>query len=136
MCGSWVHNITFRNIVFDGTTAGSRIKTHPKCAGTVYDVTYENLVMKDVETPIEISMFYSGDGPLPKTTMFIHDIAYKNITATGSGGKTSVSFECDPDSPCHSISLDDIDIQYGDMVCEHAFGQGKSHNVLPKSCVH
>ena len=136
LCGAWLHNITFRNIVFDGTTAGSRIKTHPKCAGTVTDVTYENLVMKDVKTPIEISMFYDGDGPLPKTTMQIHYITYRNITATGSGADTSVSFDCDPESPCHSIALQDIDIEYGDMECKNAFGKNLSHDVKPKSCVH
>ena len=32
-CDVWLHNLTVRNVVFNGTTAGMRIKTHPKCAG-------------------------------------------------------------------------------------------------------
>ena len=39
LCNDWLTNITFRNISFNGTTAGARIKSHPGCSGKVWNVT-------------------------------------------------------------------------------------------------
>ena len=132
LCDHWLQNITFRNIVFDGTTSGARIKVHEHCAGTVKNVVYENLVMKDVETPIDVNMFYGSPGSLKKTTFTIKGVTFRNITATGSS-KTAASFVCDPESPCHSLKLENIDLGTGKMTCQDAYGT--SSNVTPKSCI-
>jgi len=107
VCNGWIHNNTFRNIVFNGTTNGVRIKTHPKCDGHVWDVTYENLTMHGVKTPIDINMFYTGNGTLPKTRLVIEKISITNIISDGqhyAGGDIT----CDPDSPCRSIHLEHV----------------------------
>jgi polygalacturonase len=55
LCNDFLTNITFRNITFNGTTAGARIKSHPKCGGHLWDVTYERLRMTGVQTPVDIT---------------------------------------------------------------------------------
>ena len=45
LCDSYITNFTVRNCTFVGTTAGARIKSHPGCAGHVWDVRYENLTI-------------------------------------------------------------------------------------------
>ena len=66
LCNSYIRNFTVRNVSFHGTTAAARIKSHPACGGHVWDVTYEDLVMHDVPTPIALNQFYfakPGDKP-------------------------------------------------------------------------
>lgn len=133
LCGSWVTNVTVRGVAFRGTTGGARIKTHPKCGGRVWDVLYENLTMVDVQSPIDIDMFYPGDGNLKKTTMRVENITFRDITSTGH--KYDGSFSCDPDSPCRGLVFHDVNLKQdkdewrckkgkGDDCCAHASGTG------------
>jgi hypothetical protein len=110
LCDVWLRNITFRNISFHGTTAGARIKSRPKCGGRVWDVTYEALTMRGVETPIDLTQFYDGLGA---STMRFENIVFKDIQvyggesedggsgAGGGGGGgggdagAAVQFDCD-----------------------------------------
>ena len=48
LCDDWITNVTVRDCVFNGTTAAVRIKTKPKCAGRVWDCTFKNLQLVDV----------------------------------------------------------------------------------------
>ena len=100
LCDDWLRNITFRNISFHGTTAGARIKSHPKCGGRVWDVTYEGLTMQGVETPIDLTQFYDGSGA---STMRFENILFKDIQVFGGAGvanaakddDAAVIFDCD-----------------------------------------
>eukprot|EP01052_Picozoa_sp_SAG31_P027225 SAG31_NODE_2530_length_5556_cov_2.442917_6_plen_129_part_00 len=70
----------------------------------VWDVSYENLTMHGVPTPIQLNQFYfakPGDKP---ATMRFERIAFRNITAIGAGGGSFgsggdthavVNFDCD-----------------------------------------
>jgi polygalacturonase len=89
LCDVWLTNITFRHIDFNGTTAGARIKVHENCAGRVWNVTYENLTMTNVQTPIDITMLYSELPPL------------SNGTAAKAGDPP-------PTNSCHPMPLCDV----------------------------
>lgn len=122
LCDAWVTNVTVRNVVFHGTTAGCRIKTRPKCAGRVWDVLYENLTMTDVEMVFDISMFYDNDHPYPKdkkTTLKIEDVTFRDVTSANH--KFSGSFYCDEDSPCERLTFDRVHLLTDDAwTCKHA----------------
>jgi len=89
-----LRNMYVRNITFEDTDTGLRLKAERGDGGPVENVTYENITMKNVKTAIAITSYYHG---LPKvgqphsTTMPVNaktpiwkNIRYKNITATGS----------------------------------------------------
>ena len=104
LCDDWLRNITVRNTVFNGTTSGIRIKTHPKCAGEVKEVVYENLSMTNVETVLAIDMFYEDDGDQ-------EDVDEDPLTCRSErhlGWRKVRGAEGDKDSPCEDIDLQDF----------------------------
>ena len=130
LCGDWLTNITFRNITFNGTTAGARIKVHEGCGGRVWNVVYEDLTMVDVQTPIDVTMLYSTALAPPSTPpapalpaagagagagaaagggggFTIDHVTFRNIVSTGqhySGG----DFFCSAGQPCRDIMLENL----------------------------
>ena len=67
----------------------------------MWDVTYENLRMQDVETDIELNQFYSAPKKPPPSTMFFDNITFRDIKAYKSGSdglvqdEVDVNFNCD-----------------------------------------
>jgi polygalacturonase len=107
LCGSWLHNITFRNITFEGTTCGARIKSRTDCAGHVWDVTYENLTMRSVGQAIDLTQFYTSDAADGASSPYLFDhIVFRDIqveaparrggaeAAGGHGEDPTVAFDC------------------------------------------
>ncbi|MGY1499932.1 pectinesterase family protein [Streptomyces sp. QTS52] len=86
-----VYNINIHDNTLKGTTAGVRIKTARDRGGEVHGITYKNLTMTNVTTPIQIVGYYpkvpaDGDAAqaVTSTTPNYHDITIANITATGA----------------------------------------------------
>ena len=88
LCGEWLTNITFRNITFEGSTCGARIKSHPNCRGHVWNVTWENLTMHNVAQAVDVTQFYFGTGP---STFLFDDVLFKDIDVHYSGGAAAVA---------------------------------------------
>ncbi|HVG26166.1 MAG TPA: glycosyl hydrolase family 28 protein, partial [Acidobacteriaceae bacterium] len=65
-------SILVDGLTLDHTTSGVRIKANVQRGGTVRNVTYRNICMKDVGVPISISPFYNG-----QTTDGIDDLRMK-----------------------------------------------------------
>lgn len=65
-------HILVDTLTLDHTTSGVRIKANVQRGGTVRNVTYRNICMKDVAVPISISPFYNG-----QTTDGIVDLGMK-----------------------------------------------------------
>lgn len=92
-----VHNVAVSNCVFDGTVAGIRIKSERGRGGVVSGLTYSNIVMQNVPTPIIITTFYMGKDtpsqvfPVNAGTPRFHDILISNITARGCKNAGSVT---------------------------------------------
>jgi polygalacturonase len=53
-----VKNVIVRDSTFNGTTSGIRIKSDRTRGGLVDGCLYENLTMKDVKTPVNITSYY------------------------------------------------------------------------------
>lgn len=86
-----VYNVDIHDNTLRGTTAGVRIKTARDRGGEVHAITYRNLKMTDVTTPIQIVGYYpkvpaDGDAAqaITSTTPNYHDITIAGITATGA----------------------------------------------------
>ena len=65
-------DILVDTLTLDHTSSGIRIKSNVQRGGTVRNITYRNICMKDVAVPISISPFYNG-----QTTDGIQDLGMK-----------------------------------------------------------
>jgi polygalacturonase len=86
-------NIVADDIHFVGTDNGVRVKANRDRGNDVGNITFRNITMEDVKTPILISEYYPhmlpevGDDiakPVTRLTPHFHDITIENLTATGA----------------------------------------------------
>lgn len=82
-----VKNVLVRNCTFDGTTSGIRIKSDRTRGGVVDGCLYENLTMKNVKIPVNISTYYpkvpatDAAEPFTATTPRFRNLKIVNLTA-------------------------------------------------------
>jgi len=141
-CGSGtaLENITFRNMVFNNTEAGAKIKTHAGAKKSyVRNVTWENMIHYNVRESITIDMFYDH-GKNTTTDFKITDITIRNLTMHGvktEDGKpvTPGWFHCQESSPCHGIHLEEISALDSKVPfdCYNAYGDWD--HTSPKPCL-
>ena len=87
-----VKNVLVRNCTFENTDNGIRIKSDRKRGGTVENVVFEDLTMKDVRGAITITSYYpripatDTAQPVTDTTPKYKNITIRNLTATSSRG--------------------------------------------------
>lgn len=130
LCNAYITNITFRDIHFNGTTAGAKIKTHPGCSGRVWNVLYENLTMLDVHAPIVIDMNYEAGNTNETTTMRIENVTFSKITSRNA--TTYAQLHCQQSSPCEQLEFVDLDFDGDAWICDAvAVDSFRVHNVLP-----
>ncbi|KAM7465450.1 hypothetical protein LguiB_013012 [Lonicera macranthoides] len=110
-----VENVTLINLVFTGLDNGLRIKSWARPSiGFVKKILFQNIVMKNVENPIIIDQNYYPNklNCHGKTSgVKISDVTYKNIVGT-LAIKVAVTFDCSPTTPCTSIMLEDVKLDY------------------------
>jgi len=75
--GGGVSHVLVRNLTIEGATNGLRIKSDPSRGGTVQDIRYENVCIRDVTNPIVLSPRYTNFGGdlLPE----YRDITLRNV---------------------------------------------------------
>ena len=110
-----IYDITIHDNTLKGTTAGVRIKSARGRAGEIHAVTYRNLTMTDVTTPIQITGYYpsipaDGDAAqaVTSTTPYFHDITIANVTATGA--TTAGQIVGVPERPVTGLTLSSVNI--------------------------
>ncbi|WP_262056409.1 pectinesterase family protein [Streptomyces sp. STR69] len=110
-----IYDIDIHDNTLKGTTAGVRIKSARGRAGEIHAVTYKNLTMTDVTTPIQITGYYpsipaDGDAAqtINSTTPNYHDITIANITATGAN--TAGQIVGVPERPITGLTLTSVNI--------------------------
>ncbi|MDQ1068732.1 pectinesterase family protein [Streptomyces canus] len=113
--GGGIYDINIHDNTLTGTSAGVRIKTARGRGGNVHDVTYRNLTMTDVRTPILITGYYprvpaDGDAAqaITSTTPHYHDITIANVTATGAD--TAGQIIGVPEQPITGLTLSSVSI--------------------------
>lgn len=143
-CGSdtALHNITFRNLVFNKTGAAAKIKTRAGATGAfVRDVLWENLTLYDVKQSVVIDMFY--DHGVNETTDFeISNITVKDLVSHGTkdekGKKVSPGIlHCQESSMCkdiHLVNIDHVDSKEA-WDCYNVFGDADEVSPDASSCL-
>lgn len=113
--GGGVYGVDIHDNTLKGTTAGVRIKSARGRGGEIRDITYRNLRMTDVKTPIEIVGYYPkvpADGDpaqaVTSTTPNYHGITISGITATGAA--TAGQIIGVPERPVTGITLNSVNI--------------------------
>ena len=125
-----ISNFTVRDCTFDGTENGIRIKSNRKRGGKLSGITYENLKMTNVETPILIYTTYDDkdkkfrdltkltpevaatypSAPLCETTPQFEDITFRNITATTIPNERAGLAWGLPEAPIGRLTLENVTI--------------------------
>jgi polygalacturonase len=109
-----VRNVTVERVTFTGTRQGIRIKSARGRGNDVGNFTYRDIKMDGVETPIEITNYYTGvvkndaGQPVTEHTPKFHDITIENLTATGA--KRAAVIMGLPESPVKNLVLKNVSI--------------------------
>jgi polygalacturonase len=107
-----VRNVTVERVSFTGTRQGIRIKSARGRGNDIGNLTYRDITMQDVETPIEITNYYTGmvkddaGQPMVEHTPRFHDITIENVTATGA--KRAGVIMGLPESPIKNLSIRNV----------------------------
>ncbi|KAI7751620.1 hypothetical protein M8C21_014764 [Ambrosia artemisiifolia] len=137
-----VSNITVRDTKIHDTENGVRIKTWQGGYGSVQGVTFSNIQVSKVETPIIIEEYYCDGGKCQNkgSSVSISDISYENIRGTYT--KNPVRFACSDGTPCTDVNLDTIQLQpiqqnsdTGKPFCSNAYGELKTTTSPPIDCL-
>jgi polygalacturonase len=133
-------NVTAKNIHFDGTDQGIRIKANRDRGNDVSHIVFRNLDMKNVKTAILISEYYprvlppANDQPHPvgRLTPHFHDITIENVKATGirvAGVVIGL-----PEAPVTDVVLNNVSIQADTgLTISNATVNAHNLTITPKS---
>ncbi|XP_010412966.1 PREDICTED: exopolygalacturonase-like isoform X1 [Camelina sativa] len=142
-----VKDLTVRDVVFNGTSDGIRIKTWESSASKILvsNFVYENIQMIDVGNPINIDQKYCPYPPCEheqkgESHVQIQDLKLKNIYGT-SKNKMAVKLQCSKSFPCKNVELIDVNLKHNGVeggsstaVCENINGSA-SGNMVPQHCL-
>lgn len=119
-----VRNVTVRNCTFEGTENGIRIKSQRGKGGTVENISYSDITMKDVDPAITLTCYYmynsAGDAaqrttpeqdapkPVDDTTPVFRNIQIKNLQATTKRGAGVIRGL--PESAISNVVLENVQI--------------------------
>ena len=109
-----VRNVTVERVSFTGTRQGIRIKSARGRGNDIGNFTYRDIHMDGVETPIQITSYYTGvvkddpGQPVTEHTPKFHDITIENLKAIGA--KNAAVIMGLPESPIRHVALRNVDI--------------------------
>ena len=109
-----VRNVLVERVTFQGTRQGIRIKSARGRSNDIGDFTYRDITMDGVETPIQITAYYTGlvkddaGQPMSEHTPRFHNITIENLTATGA--KQASLIMGLPESPIKKLVLKNVHI--------------------------
>lgn len=118
-----IRNIEISDCVFHGTDRGIRLKSRRGRAGTVEDITLNNILMNGVGCPIVMNLYYECGAkpedipylsdrnfqPVTNTTPRIRNIKITNITANNAQSAASVFIGL-PESPIENVLFENVKI--------------------------
>ncbi|KAL6518824.1 hypothetical protein OROHE_017577 [Orobanche hederae] len=142
-----VSSILVFNSTVQNSLNGVRIKTWPGGSGYVRDVTFSDIKMLDVATPIVIDQYYCGGDkncPAGETNaVAVSNITYEKLTGTFTA--RSVLLHCSSYSPCKNLSVGSLNLipsssvakkGHDDPECSNAYGKVLTDTTPPlNNCV-
>ncbi len=127
-----VRNVVISNCVFEGTDRGIRMKSRRGRGGLIEDIRVNNIVMKDVITPLVMHLYYRcGPGgedphvvdrnpqPVDQTTPIFRRIHISNITAREIRAAAAFLYGL-PEMPIEDVSFDNISLHLADQAAPAA----------------
>ncbi|KAK7354579.1 hypothetical protein VNO80_20044 [Phaseolus coccineus] len=134
-----VSNVLVENILVWESRRAMRIKTAPGRGGYVRQITYRNLVFKNVRVGIVIKTDYNehpGGGYDPKALPILRDISFINIR--GQGVRVPVRIQGSEQIPIRNVTFEDmkVGITYKKKhIFQCAFVQGQAIGTIsPAPC--
>ena len=145
----WVSNITVTDCTFNNTEYGIRIKSDRDRGGLVHDLTYNNLRMTNVGTPILIYGSYHAkdkkfrdlknltstdaatypSNDVTELTPMYRNITFRNITATVEPGHRAGLIFGLPEACVTNVLL-----QHVDITADKPFGIYYARNIRLEDC--
>ena len=116
-----VRNVVISNCVMTGTDIGIRIKTRRGRGGVIEDVRVSNLVMRDVNVPFTVNLYYNalskGDPviadkrarPVDAGTPRVRRIRFGDITAEDAHFAAAYLYGL-PEMPIEDVSFRDVSV--------------------------
>lgn len=131
-------NIHAERIHFKGTDQGIRIKANRDRGNDVSNISYKDIDMVDVKTPILITEYYpkpAPEGEVPaepvgRLTPKFHNIVIENVTATNSGQDGLIVGL--PESPVRDLVLKNVHLS-GKKGMSIAYADVTMHDVTVKA---
>ncbi|CAL5025966.1 unnamed protein product [Urochloa decumbens] len=102
-----VEFIDVKNVHFNNTMNGARIKTWEGGQGYAKSISFTNIEFDNVDHPVVIDQFYR-DHTL-EWAVSISNVTYSNLNGTSSQ-QTAVSFDCSDGGSCTDIHVDSMHI--------------------------
>lgn len=137
-----VSGVTIDSVQLYGTTNGARIKTWQGGSGYAKGITFQNMIMDNVQNPIIIDQNYCDSAkPCTKSqgsAVEVSNVVFKNIRGT-TVSKDAIKLSCSDNVSCSDIVLENIDLKMeggkGDTksTCQNAKWQ-ESGTVIPQPC--
>ena len=109
-----VKDVVVRNCTFEDTDNGIRIKSDRQRGGTVENLLYENITMKNVRGAITFTSYYpkipaiDTAQPVTNTTPAYKNITIRNLKATST--KDAGVIVGLPESPIENVLLENVEI--------------------------
>ncbi|OAY29494.1 polygalacturonase At1g48100 isoform X2 [Manihot esculenta] len=134
-----VSNVTIRDVAIQNTLTGVRIKTWQGGSGSVQGITFSNIQVSGVETPIMIDQFYCDGNKCSNksSAVAVSDINYVDIRGTYT--RNPLHFACSDNLPCTGVSLDTIELKSvgedAQPFCWNAYGDLRGTTVPPVHCL-
>ncbi|MEN6385092.1 MAG: glycoside hydrolase family 28 protein [Phycisphaerales bacterium] len=118
-----IRNIEISDCTFNGTDRGIRLKSRRGRAGTVENITLNNIIMNGVGCPIVMNLYYECGAkqdeisylsdrnaqPVTATTPAVKNIIIKNVTANDAHSAASVFLGL-PESPIENVLFENVKI--------------------------
>ncbi|KAF7837038.1 putative polygalacturonase [Senna tora] len=136
-----VEEVHVKNCTFTRSSSGARIKTWEGGSGYARKITYEDIVLVEVQNPILVTQHYRIRSAIDaRKAVKVSDITFKNFRGTASRD-SAVQLICDEVIGCSNIVLDQIQITSSvpgkktNATCLNAHGTSSSSNVPQIPCL-
>lgn len=122
-----IQNVTVERCIFSGTERGFRVKTRRGRGriGHISGVTFRNIIMRDVDTPFVVNMYYNmGDEtghteyvwtteklPVDERTPIVGELEFSDMQCTGVRC-TAGAFYGLPEEPIKSVTFKNVSFSY------------------------
>ncbi|RZC51107.1 hypothetical protein C5167_019532 [Papaver somniferum] len=122
-----VEHVHVRNVHFNGTMNGARIKTWEGGKGYAKRISFDGITLENVYNPVIIDQHYFNKRSSQRSAVQISDVVFRGIRGTSTNAVV-INLNCSEVIPCTNIVLDNIGIRstkrgaMASSYCAHVHG--------------